>query len=98
MARIRRTGCNRCTLPGTILEDYFPAQSKFQGALNQVYVYGTPRGVRAARKVAGALPPSLFKPRSFSIGGVDEPVFARGYNAVLNTMCAEVSADPRPAC
>jgi hypothetical protein len=96
-----RAACRRakiCGLPRALFDAYSSARSNFQGALNQVYVYGTPRGVRAARELAGGLPPALYKPGSFSIGDVDEPVFFRGYNAVLDTMCAEVSADPRPTC
>jgi hypothetical protein len=70
----------------------------FQGALNDVYVYGSARGVSAARRVAAALPPSLFDPQTVKLGGVIEARFKRAYSTVLDTMCAEVSVDPRQAC
>ncbi len=96
-----RAACRRaqsCGIPGTLFKGYSAARADFQGALNQVYIYGTQRGVRAARRVAGALPPARYEPRSLTIGDVDESVFSRGYDGVLDTMCAEVSADPRPRC
>lgn len=90
----------RC--PGADIRREFPrfqsARSQFQGALNDVYVYGSARGVSAARRVAAALPPSLFDPQTVKLGGVIEARFKRAYNTVLDTMCAEVSADPRQAC
>ena len=66
-------------------------------ALNDLYVYGTNRGVRAARRVADALPTGRWESDSHLVAP-DENAYRKAYRAVLDTMCAEVSADPRPAC
>ncbi len=63
------------------------------------FVYGSRRGVRASRKLAAGLPPSLYKgPGEISVDFVDTEKTRAGYNEMLDTMCAEVSADPRTRC
>jgi hypothetical protein len=97
-ACVQRRG-KRCRDYRQASTDFLNARPRFQGALNDVYVYGSTRGVQAARKVAGALPPSLYRPGTFRFeGDVPQREFESGYNAVLDTMCREVSAVPRATC
>lgn len=78
---------------------YDADQAKHQRALNDVYVYGSRSGVRAARRLAAALPPAVHSPDARGVGfSVDDAKLGVGYNAVLDVMCREVSADPRPSC
>lgn len=88
----------RCIYVKNELRDYLSDQSSFQSALNDVYVYGSTSAIKVARQLAGALPPSLYNPKSFIVGKVKEKRLAQTYNAMLDTMCREVGTDPRPAC
>lgn len=87
-----------CGIRRSIFNRQQDARVDFQGALNQVYVYGSPRGIRAAGKIAESLPPSVYSGGDFEVGDVKPGEFSAGYNAVLDTMCREVSAEPRPTC
>ncbi len=79
-----------------------PAQNaryEFQGALTDVYVYGSTTGVRAALNVADTLPPSVGHLNGhISLVPISEVVFTRTYQAFLSVMCREVSAEPRSTC
>lgn len=77
---------------------YQPKRADFQAALNDVYIYGSRNGVRAARRVAGALPQALATRQPTFGAEVDERKYKAGYIALLDVMCREVSADPRPNC
>jgi hypothetical protein len=89
----------RCTDLDRELPRYLSARSRFQGALNDVYVYGSNPGVELAREMAGALPASLNTPKNgFPIGRVKEEKLSRTYSRILDRMCAEVRSDPRPTC
>lgn len=110
--RLRRSRLNRipqcyadrrarrvCRALVPFITAYDNAQSRFQGALNQVYIYGSRPAVRATRKVAGSLPPSLYVgPQTFKFDFVDQDGFESGYNAMLDVMCREVPADSRSRC
>jgi hypothetical protein len=94
----RRRG-TACGVRRSLFNRQDDARADFQGALNDVYIYGSRRGVRAARRVAAALPPSVYNPdERIALDDIKQGKFAAGYSAVLDTMCAEVSPDPRPTC
>ena len=74
------------------------ARSVFLRTRNQVYIFGSRRGVGVVAKISRALPPALLTGGVVVEGAVDERAFVADYSAMLNTMCAEVSAEPRPTC
>jgi hypothetical protein len=81
------------------LGGYQQARHAFQGALNNVYVYGSLDGVDAATALARTLPPSLGRiDGSLHVGPPDADAFQRSYTAMLSVMCREVPARPRPSC
>jgi hypothetical protein len=87
---------------GTVESDvallYQTARSAFQIALNDVYIYGSDDGYRAAVDLASTLPPSLGRlDGSFTISGVDDD-FAERYQAVLRISCRELPSTPRGNC
>lgn len=97
--KVVRRGRATCNLRGGVAVRAAKARYTFQGALNQVYVYGSARGVLAARDVAKALPPSYVGTRyTFHIQPIDDASFKAAYNAFLDVMCREVSAEPRSTC
>ncbi len=87
-------------LPSNFLVPVSEARFAFQGALNEVYVYGSARGVLAARRVAGALPRSLIGLSATvpPLKTINEGALTDAYDAFLKVMCQEVSAEPRSKC
>lgn len=77
-------------------------RSDFQGALNDVYIYGTARAYHSAGRLAGALPPSVYDGPDDEIQAIFEVVdpdgYRDGYNAFLELMCRELPAQPRRTC
>lgn len=95
-ARARNRPCRDLN---TALAVYDSERADYQGALNDVYLYGSRFGVRASGRLERALPPAVYSPDARGVGfSVDDAKFVAGYNAVLDTMCREVSANPRPTC
>lgn len=79
------------------IEDLLRVRPIFRNALNQVYVYGSSRSVEAARDVLATLSNPL--DNAIPTAGVeDHSKYEQTYDAFLNVMCREVSADPRPTC
>ncbi len=88
-----------CRLSRRVIAAYYDRQQRFQGALNDVYVFGSEAGLSAARELSRGLPASLYKgPRRVSIQPTDFGRYTRGYNALLDAMCREVTREPRPNC
>lgn len=96
----RRGKKRTCGISNDVFGELVRTRNKFTDALNQVYIYGSAAGVRAARAVAATLPRSL---NDEDGDPVYEPPINEGgtfsaSNAFRNVMCREVSADPRPTC
>ena len=96
----RRTkGRRTCSALNELRSDWFGARNKFRSALDQVNVYGSSAGVRAARRLAASLPTTL-NDETGLISNYDgqSADFPYAHAAFLNVMCGEVSSDPRPTC
>jgi hypothetical protein len=85
--------------------DYGPwqtARSKYQGEVNQVYVYGSNAAWAAHRQVAATLPLALGPDNvgefTQALYGVDWKQFNAAYGDFLSVFCKEVPAEPRSGC
>lgn len=79
-----------------------PARADYQGAINDVYVFGSDEAVDASEAVSAELPPALigldYSQAHLKLNVVDEAEFTDAYQSFLGVMCQEVSAEPRPGC
>jgi hypothetical protein len=73
------------------------ARVAYQGALNDVYVYGTDEAWRLTKRLSATMPPTLGF-QTLQIKRVNRAAFASAYSAFLARICDEVPARPRPGC
>jgi hypothetical protein len=75
---------------------------EFQGAINDVYIYGSDDAVQAANRVSELLPARFRADEEDGYGPRIDPIswpdFDRAYIAFQTEMCREVSVRPRKAC
>lgn len=74
------------------------ARHEFQGAINEVYVYGSEDAWEANLKVVKVLPVALGNLPDRKIFGPDPVKFQTAYNQFLNVFCREAVAEPRKDC
>jgi hypothetical protein len=88
------------TTEGTnAVTQYNNARAAYQGAINDVYVYGSDAAWAAHRKVAATLPPSLGAiDLTLPTGVPDQKEFNASYQAFQSVVCREVVAIPRQGC
>lgn len=84
---------------GRAVGTYQHARYEFQGAINDVYVYGSDEAWTASKAVSAALPPSLGTvDSSVQIQAPKYSVFTAAYQKFINVMCGEVVPVPRSGC
>lgn len=89
----------KCTLPPKGVSEFQRARFNFQGAINDVYVYGSNRAVDALRILTSTLPPSLAPMNGeFSVIPIQEEAFTKAYQGFQHVMCQEVSPSPNDRC
>lgn len=74
---------------------WLTARHEFQGALNEVYVYGSSDGWDAAGNLAATLPNSVANDFEFE---QPSPDYSSRYIALLAVLCREAVAEPRADC
>lgn len=82
------------------MEEFVTKRNEFQGAINDVYVYGSDAAWLAHQRLAATLPPSLGT-RSLHIPSaaeLDQDRFAGAYSSFLAVLCQEAVPTPRQGC
>lgn len=79
-----------------IFGTWMTARANYQGATNNVFVYGSDEAWQIHGMVAGSLPPAIGS--NIQFGPTDEANFRSAYQAFLSMMCREGNASPRPGC
>ena len=74
------------------------ARYDYQGAINDVYVYGSEAAWEANRKVGRVLPAALGNVENRVIARPDAEAFRAAYNDFLDVFCREAVAEPRTGC
>ncbi|MGQ4712323.1 hypothetical protein ACUN22_01420 [Streptomyces anulatus] len=75
------------------------SRAEYQGALNQVWVYGSDQAVTQTGRVSAALPKSLWEPSADELHLTFESAnFRAAYQGFQSLMCRELPASPRTAC
>ncbi|MEV7655641.1 hypothetical protein AB0O39_15850 [Streptomyces anulatus] len=75
------------------------SRAEYQGALNQVWVYGSDKAVAQTSRVSAALPKSLWEPNADELHLTFESAnFRATYQGFQSLMCRELPAIPRTAC
>jgi xanthosine utilization system XapX-like protein len=74
------------------------ARHAYQGAINDLYVYGSDVAWAAHTSVAVALPPALGVVEGRSIERVDRAEFTSAYRDFQKAFCREATAEPREGC
>lgn len=74
------------------------ARHDYQGAINDVYVYGSDAAWEANRKVANVLPLALGNVPRRDIPSPDAEAFREAYSDFLEVFCREATAEPRQSC
>lgn len=89
--------CHPCTPD---VAGFEKARAAFQGAINDVYVYGSAAAVAASERVAGTLPASLgnYGPVQKLTLIFNQAGFVSSYRSFQAVMCREVPAIPRSSC
>jgi hypothetical protein len=98
--RCRASKSATCGVADSVFAEWIEARRKFGDALDQVYIYGSPRAVGVAQRLAATLPSTVNDEKGlpdYKISG-DLSGYHKTKIAFLNVMCSEVSADPRPTC
>jgi hypothetical protein len=91
-----RPSTDASKLDQNVLGDWLTARAKYQGAVNQVYVYGSDDAYALSAALAATLPPSVGSTITFK--PVDEAAFNRAYLAFQARMRCEVPAMRVPDC
>ncbi|GGK13047.1 hypothetical protein GCM10011583_51260 [Streptomyces camponoticapitis] len=74
-------------------------RAEYQGALNQVWVYGSDEAVTQTGRISAALPKSLWEPNADELHLTFESAnFRTAYQGFQSLMCRELPASPRTAC
>lgn len=84
-----------------LVSDFQDARFDYQGALNDVFVFGSDEAVDRSRELSANVPTSLATPGldSLTFGeGVDGSAFTAAYRDFLALMCEELPAQPRQGC
>lgn len=79
--------------------EFNSARAAYQGALNDIYIFGTAEAVRAARTLSVALPPGLVS--GFSDVQIERPqpqVFRVLYASMQDRACLDLRIDPEQPC
>ena len=80
--------------PCPVSSSYMTANSTFQGAINDIYLYGDRKAVLASEAVAGALPPSLATfGNPYVIAPFDAGKFDSAFVQFLDIACTEIGTD-----
>lgn len=74
------------------------ARHDYQGAINDVYVYGSEAAWEANRKVAKVLPVALGSVAKRDVPRPDPVAFGEAYADFLDVFCREATAEPRQDC
>ncbi|MDX2827795.1 hypothetical protein PV416_43795 [Streptomyces ipomoeae] len=75
------------------------ARFEFQGALNEVWIYGSDDAAAQAEVISTTLPESIGFPKPDELHiGVKSVEFAQAYSGFLALMCRELPAVPRNGC
>lgn len=74
------------------------ARHEYQGAINDVYVYGSKDAWAANLKVGKVLPEAIGNLPDRKIYAPNPVEFHRAYNQFLNVFCREAVSEPRKDC
>ncbi|MDX6588107.1 MAG: hypothetical protein QOI31_2580 [Solirubrobacterales bacterium] len=78
---------------------FFSARYLYQGAINNLYVYGSQDAIEAEGAISATLPSSLGAiSGDFKLAKVNDSDFRAAYQSFLSIMCRELPPDPRPEC
>jgi hypothetical protein len=82
-------------VPADDVNKWMTARNKYQGGINQLYIYGSDAAWKAHELLASTMPSSLGK---LTIAPIDQSKFLAAYRGFQQVMCREVPAEPRDDC